>query len=232
MDPFHRTVTTRAGGVSAPPFDSRNLGFGVPDDPEAVRENRSRLQAELGVSGIAWMRQVHGTAVATVEDEPGAAIPDTDAMVTRTPGLALAVLVADCVPVLVGDVAGTVVGAAHAGRRGAAGGIALRLIEAMGVPPERLDVLLGPAICGACYEVPPPMQAEVEALLPGSACATRDGTTGLDLRAGLAAQLRAAGVRRVSLDPRCTRQDENLFSHRRSALTGRQAGLIWLPGPR
>lgn len=225
---FHRTVTTRAGGVSRPPYDTLNLGYGVPDDPEAVRENRSRVQAAIGVAGVAWMRQVHGTTVATVDTAPERAVPDTDGLVTRTPKLALAVLIADCVPVLAADLDGLVIGAAHAGRRGAAGGIAIRLIEGMGVPADRIDVLLGPAICGACYEVPPQMQAEVDRVLPGSACTTRDGTTGLDLRAGLAVQLRAAGVGRITIDDRCTREDENLYSHRRSPHTGRQAGLIWL----
>lgn len=225
---FHRFLTTRSGGVSAPPYDGRNLSDGVSDDPDAVRTNRSGLAAEIGVAEIAWMHQVHSTDVVTLTKAPGRPLDGIDGMVTRLPGLALAVLAADCVPVLAGDLDGTVIGGAHAGRRGAAGGIALRLANAMAVPVDRLDVLLGPAICGACYEVPPQMQDEVEAALPGSACRTHDGTTGLDLRAGLSKQLASIGVERVTIDPRCTREDESLFSHRRSPHTGRQAGLIWL----
>ena len=90
-------------------------------------------------------------------------------------------------------------------------------------------MLLGPAICGRCYEVPAEMRDEVDAALPGSASTTARGTPGLDLRAGLARQLRAAGVAEVVVDPRCTFTDPDLFSHRRGAPTGRFAGLIWMP---
>ena len=89
-------------------------------------------------------------------------------------------------------------------------------------------MLLGPAICGRCYEVPAAMRDEVEAALPGSAAVTHRGTPGLDLRAGLARQLRGAGVAGVAVDPRCTAEDPDLFSHRRDGTTGRQAGLIWI----
>lgn len=231
--PFRRLVTTREGGVSQPPFDSLNLGFGVPDRPEAVRENRSRLAARIGLAdaSLVWMRQVHGKVVATVDGPQPSAVPGADAIVTTRPGLALAVLVADCVPVLAGDADSRVIGAAHAGRRGAASGVLPVLIGAMvsaGAEVDRLDVLLGPAICGRCYQVPAEMQAEVEESLPGSACRTSDGTSGLDLRAGLTRQLRSIGVDQVTIDARCTREDPQLFSHRRSAPSGRFAGVIWL----
>ena len=120
----------------------------------------------------------------------------------------------------------------HAGRVGAAGGIGLRMLEqmaALGAAAASVEVMLGPAICGACYEVPGAMRDEVEAALPGSASVTDRGTPGLDLRAGLARQLRENGVAAVVVDPRCTYTDQDLFSHRRGAPTGRQAGLIWLP---
>jgi copper oxidase (laccase) domain-containing protein len=97
-----------------------------------------------------------------------------------------------------------------------------------GADPASVDALLGPAICGACYEVPPDLQAEVERRLPGSSTRTRAGTTGLDLRAGIAAQLAAAGVTEVVHDPRCTAEDPELYSYRRDGLTGRQAGLVWI----
>jgi YfiH family protein len=228
--------TTRAGGVSAPPYDTFNLGYHVDDDPAAVSANRARLAAAVGLPGthVVWMHQVHGTDVEAVDAprEPSAGdIQDTDALVTAVPGLALAVLSADCVPVLLADARAGVVGAAHAGRVGAAAGVVQRTLEAMlglGAQAEDIAVVLGPAVCGRHYEVPEPMAAEVEAMLPGSRTATTRGTAGLDLRAGLARQLLAAGVGAVEIDPRCTVEDPALFSHRRDAPTGRLASLVWM----
>ncbi len=233
-----RIVTTRRGGVSRPPYDSFNLGAGVGDDPAAVAANRVRLAAAAGLEPehLVWMRQVHGSAVRPVTSASvaatGGSLPETDGIVTATRGLGLAVLVADCVPILAADPVAGVIAAVHAGRRGAADGIAARMLEqmtALGARPERVDVLLGPAICGACYEVPGDMRDEVDAALPGSACVTDRGTPALDLRAGLDRQLRDNGVAAVVVDPRCTATDADLFSHRRGAPTGRLAGLIWMP---
>ncbi len=233
---IRRIVTTRRGGVSAPPYDSFNLGGGVGDSPKAVAANRARLAraAALPTESVVWMRQVHGTTVTPVDGVTAVQgeLPETDGIVTSTAGLALGVLVADCVPILAGEPAAGVISAVHAGRRGAAGGIALRMLTAMlqaGASVAAVEVLLGPAICGQCYEVPAVMRDEVEAELPGSACRTSRGTPGLDLRAGLARQLRALGVAGVAVDPRCTFTDPELFSHRRGAPTGRIAGLIWMP---
>ena len=214
-----------------------NLSPGVGDDPAAVARRHRRLAERAGLTGpeaIAWMSQVHGTAVAVLERAPAGPLPATDGMVTDRPGLALATLAADCVPVLALDPVARVVGAGHAGRRGAAGGLLPALLDAMvgrGARPDRIELTLGPAICGQCYEVPFDMQAEVETQLPGSAVRTRSGTAGLDLRAGLVAQAGRLGIGPPVLDPRCTSEDRNLFSHRRDAPTGRQAGLIWLTGP-
>lgn len=228
-----RAVSDRAGGVSAAPYDTFNLGAGVGDDSSAVAANRLRLASRLGLAPnrLVWMSQVHGTRVTAVDGPVRGALPDTDALVTGTAGLALVVLVADCVPVLCADAAAGVVGVAHAGRLGAAAGIAVRTVETMvehGARLDRIDVLLGPAICGRCYEVPASMRAEVEAALPGSGCDTAAGTPGLDLRAGIAGSLLAAGVPRVVADPRCTAEDRRLFSYRRDGATGRQAGIAWL----
>ena len=125
-------VTTRAGGRSAAPYDSFNLGDHVGDDPTAVAANRRRLGQGIGLGPerVAWMNQVHGTDVATVTSADGPT-PTADALVTDRPRLALAVVVADCVPVLFADPTAGVVGAAHAGRRGAADGILARTLEAM-----------------------------------------------------------------------------------------------------
>lgn len=221
--------TDRRGGVSAPPFSSFNLGGHVGDDPAAVAANRSRLHEQLGAP-VVYMDQVHSATVGIV-DRPGEGFPATDGLVTALRGVALAVLVADCVPVVAWDPGAGVVGVAHAGRRGAAGGIAVNLVsalESLGAEVSRIRVILGPAICGHCYEVPAEMRDEVEAALPSSASTTLAGTPGLDLRAGLDRQLRARGVASVETDPRCTFEDDSLFSHRREAPTGRQAGVIVL----
>jgi YfiH family protein len=223
--------------VSKAPYDSFNLGGAVGDDPGAVEANRARLAAAVGLSvdRLVWMRQVHGANVATVSAANGSGeptvIPDADGVVTAAAGLGLAVLVADCVPILAADPVAGVVAAVHAGRRGAAAGIAevaVAKMAALGASPDRIEVLLGPAICGGCYEVPESMRAEVDTALPGSASITDRGTPGLDLRAGLARQFTELEVAEVVVDMRCTYTDSDLYSHRRGAPTGRLAGLIWL----
>jgi YfiH family protein len=222
--------TDRKGGASAPPFAAFNLGAHVGDDPAAVAANRAALAVAHGLDGIAWMDQVHSATVTVVDAAGRHPVPATDGMVTTTPGLGLAVLVADCVPILAADPVRGVVGVAHAGRVGAAAGIALRLVETMeslGAVRADLEVVLGPSICGRCYEVPAAMQDIVARELPGSACRTRWGTAGLDLPAGIRTQLADVGVT-VSAGAACTLETPSLFSHRREAPTGRQAGLIWL----
>lgn len=228
-----RVVTTRAGGRSTGAFSTFNLSAGVGDEPAAVAANRRRVSAELGVP-VVFLEQVHGTTVATVDAVPGSGAPDVpaaDAAVTALPGVGLAVLAADCVPLLLADPVAGVVGAAHAGRVGAAAGVVpatVAAMEALGARVGALEVLLGPAICGGCYEVPAAMQADVDARLPGSAVRTRRGTPGLDLRAGLHHQLTQLGVARIGGDPRCTFEERDLYSHRRGAPTGRQAAITWL----
>lgn len=228
-----RVTTTRAGGVSAPPYDSFNLGDHVGDVPAAVAANRARLAGALGLAGdhVVWMNQVHGDHVEVVDAPRSDSFDDTDALVTATPGLALAVVTADCVPVLLADARAGVVGAVHAGRVGAAMGIVLRTLETMdslGARVEDVSVLLGPAVSGSHYEVPEQMAADVDARLPGSRTTTPRGTPALDLRAGIRRQLEAAGVGSVEVDPRCTFADPALFSHRRTPRTGRLASLVWM----
>ena len=226
-----RVVTTRAGGFSSAPYESFNLGDHVGDDPAAVAANRKRLGAELGLTAVCWMEQVHGRTVAVVDGTEAAPAEATDALVTATPGVAVAVLVADCVPVLLGDAEAGVVAAVHAGRVGARVGVipaTLRAMRDAGARLEHTEVLLGPAICGECYEVPADMVRDVEEHLPGSASKTRKGTPGLDLRAGLWRQLADAGVGKIGVDPRCTFEEPTLFSYRRDGNTGRIAGLVWV----
>jgi polyphenol oxidase len=230
---IRRVTTTRAGGVSAPPFDTFNLGDHVGDDPAAVAANRKRLASAVGLDEdhIVWMNQVHGNRVVTVDGPREGAVADTDALVTTTPRLALAVVTADCVPVLMADARAGVVAAVHAGRVGAQQGVVARAVEAMqaaGAHAEDVSVLLGPAVSGANYEVPEDMAAEVDAALPGSRTTTAKNTPGLDLRAGIAYQLRHLGIEAIDADPRCTVADPTLFSHRRDNPTGRLASLIWM----
>lgn len=226
-------TTTRAGGVSAPPFDKFNLGDHVGDDPAAVAANRKRLASAIGLAedAVVWMNQVHSANVVVVDGPRDTAVDQTDALVSTTRGLALAVVTADCVPVLLADARAGVIGAAHAGRVGAQIGIVPRTVEEMvkaGASVADISVLLGPAVSGRNYEVPAEMAAEVDAVLPGSRCRTAKGTPGLDIRAGLARQLAALGVTSVDIDRRCTVEDTALFSHRRDAPTGRLASLVWM----
>jgi YfiH family protein len=228
-----RVVTDRRGGRSVSPYDTFNLGDHVGDDPAAVAANRARLARELGVpeDRLVWMSQVHGTGVAVVDGPQAGPLPDTDAVVTATPGLVLGVLAADCVPVLLADHVRGVVAAVHAGREGVRRGVlpaALSAMASLGARARHVSALLGPAVCGSCYEVPEDMQADVARVAPAAAVRTRGGTPGLDLRAGLEEMLRRAGVTEVVHDPRCTVEDRTLFSHRRDGVTGRQAGIVWL----
>ncbi|MFC4001993.1 peptidoglycan editing factor PgeF [Prauserella oleivorans] len=230
---IRRVVTTRAGGASKPPYDSFNLGLHVGDDPAAVAANRARLASELGLreDRLAWMEQVHGRTATIVDGTEQGPAEATDALVTATPGLALVVLVADCVPVLLADPEAGVVAAVHAGRVGARVGVvpaALAAMRSLGAEPGRTEALLGPSVCGECYEVPAAMADDVEKHLPGSKCRSRRGTPALDLRAGLWRQLADAGIGKIGVDPRCTVEDDTLFSHRRDQPTGRIAALTWI----
>jgi hypothetical protein len=227
--------TTRTGGQSLPPYAELNLGTHVGDDRGTVLDNRERVAAAIGLAAdrLVFAEQVHGTAVALV-DGPSAQPPVADALVTRTAGLALAVLVADCVPVLLTDADAGVIATAHAGRRGVAAGVMAAVVSAMldcGASRDSIRVWLGPSIGGCCYAVPADMQAEVAAVAPGTVRfggRTFSGEPGLDLREGVAAQLAKLGVQRLLRVGGCTSEDAGFFSYRRDGTTGRFAGLIWL----
>lgn len=234
--PVRKVFTTRAGGVSPSPYDSFNLGDHVGDDPDHVAANRARLAGIIGLdpSRVVYMEQIHSNTVTVIDQPPtdGGPIEATDALVTTQRELALAVLVADCVPVLLSDTDAGVIAAVHAGRMGARNGIMKKTVETMvglGATPINIHALMGAAASGKHYEVPEQMARDVEAKLPGSLTRTTKGTTGLDIRAGLLRQLLALGVQMIDSDPRCTIEDEDFFSYRRQGTTGRQAGVIWLP---
>ena len=223
----------RGGGVSGAPYDSLNLGLAIGDDPAAVAANRALVAAACGarITDLSWMRQVHSAEVcylgAGMAEPPG----PVDAMFTDVPGRVLCVLVADCLPVLVADPVSRIVGAAHAGREGMAAGVVPALIAAMtaaGASPANMRALTGPGICGGCYEVPTELQERVSAAVPAARCQTYDGTPGLDISAGVRAQLATAGVGWCRSAARCTKESPDLYSYRRDGTTGRFAGLIWL----
>jgi len=218
-----RVLTDRSGGVSTGPWEGLNLGLHVDDDPEAVEENRRRLSAEVGRQ-LVYMDQCHGAEVAVVDDVPTAA-PRCDALVTTAEHLALAVLVADCVPVLLASPQG-VVAAVHAGRPGMVAGVVPAAVAAMrDLGARDLDAVVGPSVCGRCYEVPAAMRDAAAVVSPVAATVSWTGTPAIDVAAGVVDQLRAADVS-VRWVPGCTRESPRLYSYRRDGTTGRFAGVV------
>ncbi|CAL9633125.1 Polyphenol oxidase [Streptomyces sp. enrichment culture] len=231
----HFGFTDRWGGVSAAPYEELNLGGAVGDDPDAVRTNRDLAAGSLGIEPdrVVWMNQVHGADVAVVDGPWGSSdpVPSVDAIVTTRRGLALAVLTADCVPVLMADPVAGVAAAAHAGRPGMIAGVvpaALRAMTDLGAEPSRIVARTGPTVCGRCYEVPEAMRAEVSAVEPAAYADTSWGTPAVDVSAGVHAQLDRLGVRDREQSPVCTLESRDHFSYRRDRITGRLAGYVWL----
>ncbi|MFO7641292.1 MAG: peptidoglycan editing factor PgeF [Candidatus Competibacteraceae bacterium] len=223
--------TTRAGGVSLPPYDRLNLATHVGDDPACIAENRRRLAVMAGFPAEpAWLEQVHGTTVAAAEtvDAPVAA----DAAWTRVPGQPCVVMTADCLPVLLCDRAGTVVAAAHAGWRGLAGGVIAATVARLNAAPAELLAWLGPAIGPAAFEVGEEVRAAFLALDAGNAGCFQPSPTGrwlADLYELARRQLRRLGVPAIYGGDHCTfSEPERFFSYRRESRTGRMATLIWL----
>ncbi|GAA3838186.1 peptidoglycan editing factor PgeF [Streptomyces phyllanthi] len=230
----HFAFTDRWGGVSAVPYEELNLGGAVGDDPDAVRTNRELAAKSLGLdpADVVWMNQVHGPDVAVVDGPWGSSdVPRVDAVVTTRRGLALAVLTADCTPVLLADPVAGVAAAAHAGRPGMIAGVvpaAVRAMMELGAEPSRIVARTGPAVCGRCYEVPEAMRAEVSAVEPAAYAETSWGTPAVDVSAGVHAQLERLGVRDRAQSPVCTLESHDYFSYRRDRTTGRLAGYVWL----
>jgi polyphenol oxidase len=228
--------TSRHGGVSAAPYASLNLGDHVGDEPASVAENRRRLMAAAGLPAQPqWLRQVHGTDVVDLDvSSPVDAGPrgPADACFTRQPRRVCAILTADCLPILVVADTGDLVGAAHAGWRGLAGGVIEVLVEALPAPPEQLMAWLGPAIGPQHFEV----GAEVRDTLlrndPGAAASFTANPRGrflADLGQLARRRLAALGVERIYGGGHCTfAEADRYFSHRRDGTTGRQVTLIWL----
>ena len=189
------------------------------DDPAAVSANRSTIP------NAQFMNQVHGDAVVVI-DKRLDTDPTCDAMITTKPGISLAVMVADCIPLLL--VSKEAVAAVHVGRAGLINRVAIKALHQMRTMGA-IDVhaIIGPSICGRCYEVPFEMQQDVIADHPRAFATTHSGTPGLDLPAGLIAELVAEGVT-YEASTVCTMEDELYFSHRKHNPTGRFAGVVSL----
>jgi len=223
--------TLRAGGVSAPPFDSLNVAQHVGDHPAAVDENRRRIGRALDLPGEpAWLEQVHGAEVADLDGAAGVA--RADASYTRTAGRVCAVQVADCLPVLLAARRRAVVAAAHCGWRGLAGGVLEATVRALGEPPAELCAWLGPAIGPAAFEVGEEVRTAFvlqEARAAEAFALNARGRWQCDLFALARQRLAALGVLSVSGGGVCTASDpQRFFSYRRAGRCGRMAALVWL----
>lgn len=232
--------TTRAGGVSCGPYAAAdgsgglNLAFHVDDDEDRVIANRDLLDRWAG-HHVAWMSQRHSARVRVVTRPPGrgrSTLGEYDALVGRRSGPgapAVAVMVADCVPLLLATPDGGLVAAVHVGRQGLADGVVpatLATLAGEGAAVPDLYASLGPSICGRCYEVPAALREEVAAVVSSASTTTAWGTPALDIPAGVLSQLTAAGVRRVQRLEACTREDERFYSFRRDGRTGRFVGVV------
>lgn len=226
--------TTRAGGVSAAPYDSLNLGLHVGDRLADVARNREIVRATLPAEPL-WLQQVHGTYVA----RPDAGFPggEADAALTRSPGTVCAVMVADCLPVLLCDRDASVVACAHAGWRGLSAGVLERTLDEMDCPRDRVLAWMGPAIGPHAFEVGRDVRdAFLSARREDAAC-FRDKAPGAggepkwwaDLPELARRRLRRAGVEALYGGKHCTFSDpQRFFSHRRDGRCGRHAALIWM----
>ncbi|HEU5144304.1 MAG TPA: peptidoglycan editing factor PgeF [Dermatophilaceae bacterium] len=236
--PVVELAFTRRAGLEPPGashgaasrFGGFNLGGHVGDDPRVVERNRVALARAVGVARerLVFMRQVHGTTVADVSGPWKAAPPECDGIVTATGNLALAVLVADCVPVLLHDSTAGVVGAVHAGRPGMTDRIVAAAVARMReLGAVDVAAVVGPSVCGRCYELPEELVAAAGRTSPVSVTRSWSGTPAVDVAAGVVDQLMTEGVA-VQWVPGCTREDEDLYSYRRVRKTGRFAGVVVL----
>ena len=215
--------TDRLGGYSQGDFSSLNVALHVDDDPATVMRNREVITNSYGAT--VYMNQVHGDAVEIISRHTDIA-PTCDALVTTISGITLAVMTADCIPLLLSSE--SVVAAVHVGRRGLLNGVAIKSVHVMNdLGATSISAHIGPSICGTCYEVDENTFNEVVAEHPLCASRTAQGTHSLDLVAGLVAELQKLSIT-CTIDSRCTKEDPNLFSYRKSQRTGRQAGLIRL----
>lgn len=229
--PAGRTVdvgfTDSEGGVSTGPLGSLNLGGRVGDAPGNVERNRAAVAESVGVApeDLVFMHQTHSDRVLSI-DADDTREPDSDGIITARSGVALAVLVADCTPVLLADPAAGVVAAVHAGRPGMMARVVDRALDRM-ADHGAIDpvAVVGPSVCGRCYEVPAELREKAAAVTPESRTVSWTGTPAIDVAGGVVAQLHARGVPTTWV-PGCTRESDRLFSYRRDKRAGRFAGVI------
>ena len=214
-------------------FASLNLGGHVGDDPLAVESNRSLVAGSIGIGRdrLLFMNQCQGSDVVVVDGPWAGEAPEADGLVTTSTDLALAVLVADCTPVLLVDRIAGVAAAVHAGRPGMMSGIVGRAVDAMtDLGARSISAVVGPSICGRCYEVPEAMRAHAARISPVASAISWQGTPAIDVAAAVVEQLRARSVV-VQWIAGCSRESEELFSYRRRHRTGRCAGVVRLLDP-
>ena len=217
------SFTKRTGGVSHGAFASLNLGDHVGDVPEDVARNRKILSDSVGPTQ--FMNQVHGNRIALIEEVTDE-VPTADALITGIPGITLAVMTADCIPLLLHSRES--VAAVHVGRKGLVNGVAVKTIELMReMGATTISAIMGPSICGPCYEVSEDIYNEVVDLYPLAAARTITETFSLDLSKALAADLESVGVL-ADVSNECTVENSDYFSYRRDGVTGRQVGIISL----
>ena len=218
------SFSDRTGGLSTGAFLSRNVATHVGDDHATVMANRAGLESDLALP-IQYMDQVHGKTVATIEKQ--IILPPTaDALLTQVAGIGLAVMVADCIPLLLASA--HVVAAVHVGRKGLMNKVALETIQEMrSYSATDITAIVGPSICGHCYEVSKDVYDDVTRSFPLAGSKTREGGFALDLSRALIDQLQSLGVKVID-EGRCTVEDKNLYSYRRDGVTGRQVGVVWL----
>lgn len=232
--------TRRGQGASTGRFSGLDLALHVGDDEESVRRNRMTVLDRLtDLAGVqrdslrpVFMDQVHGSdvRVLTHEEDLSGPVPVSDAVVTTLTGVALFALVADCTPVLLVDRAAGVAAAVHAGRPGMLAGVVPAAVSAMrDVGARRIRAVVGPSVCGRCYEVPPDMREAAAGVEPVCAAVTWRGTAAIDVAAGVVEQLVRADVR-TEWVPGCTVESPDLYSYRRDGRTGRFAGVVVLTG--
>ena len=232
----HAVITTRHGGMSSPPFASNNLAVHVGDDPDVVQANRQQLAKQIGVECWQWLNQIHSSEVVSASFADNN-VPSADACITREPGLALAVLTADCLPILLCDDLGEQVAVCHAGWRGLAAGVLHNTVAKFDAVPAGIHAYIGPAIGAAHFEIDAPViDAFVQAptfsginvegyFTPTS---NKPGHWQGHLAGLAAAQLKALGVRSVGGGELCTvTEKQHFYSYRAEHTTGRFASIIW-----
>ena len=219
--------TSREGGVSSAPYESFNLATHVGDELTKVIENREILAERFGINleNIFFMNQVHGRDVAVIDENSRfSELQTVDALFTTRKGVALVVLIADCIPLLLHSE--RAVAAVHVGRQGLVKGVfeaTLKLFQTHGITSGEMRAELGPSICGQCYEVGSAMYEDVTKQIPASA----SENSCLNIEAGLVSLLEEKGIAWSSLGE-CTAHNNAYFSYRRDRVTGRQAGVITL----